>query len=178
VASRGRACVVVLVPGGHGIGRGLGTHIRSSGTGGARGSRVAARGGSRSGGILDLAVSSSARPGPSRVHEGYISALASQCVALPGSSGTRHGPAWTAAGTPGAPYGGKQGCAPTAASPRAAVRRIGLVPSKIVKILDYGAVYAGQRPAGPLVSARIQHALSEMNDGSRPIVRRRSRRYM
>lgn len=45
---------MVLVPGGHGIGRGLRTHIRSSGTGGACGSRVAARGGSRSGGILDL----------------------------------------------------------------------------------------------------------------------------
>jgi hypothetical protein len=42
------------VPGGHGIGRGLRAHIRSSGTGGACGSRVAARGGSRSGGILDL----------------------------------------------------------------------------------------------------------------------------
>ncbi len=54
MASRGRACVVVLVPGGHGIGRGLRTHIRSSGTGGACGSRVAAPGGSRSGGILDL----------------------------------------------------------------------------------------------------------------------------
>jgi hypothetical protein len=96
------------------------------------------------------AVSGSARPGPSWVHEGYIYALASHCAALPGSSGTRHGPAWTAAGTPGAPYGGKQGCAPTAASPRAAVRRIGLVPSKIVKILDYGTISAVQRPCeGP-----------------------------
>ena len=81
---------------------------------------------------MTWAVSGAARPGPSWVHEGYISALASQCAALPGSSGTRHGPAWTAAGTPGAPYGGKQACAPTAASPRAAVRRIGLVPSKMV----------------------------------------------
>jgi hypothetical protein len=54
VASRGRACAVVLVPGGHGIGRGLRTPIRSSGTGAACGSRVAAPGGSRSGGILDL----------------------------------------------------------------------------------------------------------------------------
>ena len=132
-----------------GIGRGLRTHIRSSGTGGACGSRVAARGGSRSGAFLTWAVSGSARPGPSWVHEGYISALASQCAALPRSSGTRHGPAWTAAGTPGAPYGGKQGYAPTAASPRAAVRRIGLVPSKMVKILAVGAVSTGQRPAGP-----------------------------
>ena len=101
------------------------------------------------GAFLTWAVSGSARPGPSWVHEGYIYALASQCAALPGSSGTRHGPAWTAAGTPGAPYGGKQGCAPTAASPRAAVRRIGLVPSKMVKILVAGAVSAGQPPAGP-----------------------------
>ena len=98
------------------------------------------------GAFLTPAVSGSARPCPSWVYEGYISALASQCAALPGSSGTRHGPAWTAAGTPGAPYGGKQGCAPTAASPRAAVRKIGLVPSKIVKILDYGTISAGQRP--------------------------------
>ena len=45
---------MVLVPGGHGIGRSLQTHIRSSGTDGACGSRVAARGGSRSGSILDL----------------------------------------------------------------------------------------------------------------------------
>ena len=118
------------------------------------------------GAFLTWAVSGSGRPGPSWVHEGSISALASQCAALPGSSGTRHGPAWTAAGTPGAPYGGKQGCAPTAASPRAAVRRIGLVPSKIVKILVIGAVSAGQRPADPVVSARIQHALFEGGGGS------------
>jgi hypothetical protein len=41
------------------------------------------------GAFLTWAVSGSARPGPSWVHEGYISALASQCAALPGSSGTR-----------------------------------------------------------------------------------------
>jgi hypothetical protein len=117
------------------------------------------------GAFLTRAVSSAARPGPSRVHEGDISAPASQCAASPGSSGTRHDPAWTAAGTPGAPYGGKQGCAPTAASPRAAVRRIGLIPSKIVKILAARAVSAGQRPEGAPVSARIQHAPSEMNPG-------------
>jgi hypothetical protein len=39
------------------------------------------------------------------------------------------------------------------------MRWISLVPSKIVKILAVGAVSAGQRPAGPVVSARIQHAL-------------------
>jgi hypothetical protein len=39
------------------------------------------------------------------------------------------------------------------------------VPSKIVKILAIGAVSAGQRPVAPLVSAPIQHALSEMNSG-------------
>jgi hypothetical protein len=110
-----------------------------------RAGRIQARGA-----FLTWAVSGSARPCPSWVHEGYISALASQCAALPGSSGTRHGPAWTAAGTPGAPYDGKQGCAPTAASPRAAVRRIELIPSKIVKILDYGTISAVQRPCeGP-----------------------------
>jgi len=95
------------------------------------------------GGILDLG-GQRLRPGPSWVHEGYIYALASQCAALPGSSGTRHGPAWTAAGTPGAPYDGKQGCAPTAASPRAAVRRIELIPSKIVKLMEVRAVSAGR----------------------------------
>jgi hypothetical protein len=46
------------------------------------------------------------------------------------------------------------------------IRWISLVPSKIVKILDYGAVSAGQRPVDPVVSARIQHALFEGNDGS------------
>ena len=146
MASRGRACVVVLVPGGHGIGRGLRTHIRSPGTGVACGSRVAARGGSRSEGILDLG-GQRLRPPRSIVGTRGVHFRPGQPVrGLAGSSGTRHGPAWTAAGTPGAPYGGKQGCAPTAASPRAAVRKIGLVPSKIVKILDYGTISAGQRP--------------------------------
>jgi hypothetical protein len=114
--------------------------------------RVASRraGGSRPGGILDLGGQRLRPPG---VHRGYTRgtfppwpASARPCR---GSSGTRHRPAWTAAGTPGAPYGGKQRCAPTAASPRAAVRRIGLVPSKMVKILVVGAVSASQRPAGP-----------------------------
>ena len=45
------------------------------------------------------------------------------------------------------------------------IRWISLVPSKMVKILAVGAVSAGQRPAGPPVSARIQHGLSEMNAG-------------
>ena len=40
------------------------------------------------------------------------------------------------------------------------------MPSKMVKILAVAAVYAAQRPAGPPVSARIQHAPSEMNVGS------------
>jgi hypothetical protein len=48
------------------------------------------------------------------------------------------------------------------------IRWISLVPSKIVKILELGAVSAGQRPADPVVSARIQHALFEGNDGFRP----------
>jgi hypothetical protein len=39
------------------------------------------------------------------------------------------------------------------------------VLSKMVKILAVRAVYAGQRLAGTVVSARIQHALSEMNAG-------------
>jgi hypothetical protein len=45
------------------------------------------------------------------------------------------------------------------------IRWISDVPSKIVKILAVRAVYAGQRPADPVVSARIQHAPSEMNVG-------------
>jgi hypothetical protein len=45
------------------------------------------------------------------------------------------------------------------------MRWISLVPSKMVKILAVRAVYAGQRPAGSVVSARIQHAPSEMNVG-------------
>jgi hypothetical protein len=48
------------------------------------------------------------------------------------------------------------------------IRWISLVPSKIVKILAVRAVSAGQRPIRPLVSARIKHALSEMNVGFRP----------
>jgi hypothetical protein len=43
------------------------------------------------------------------------------------------------------------------------MRWISEVPSKIVKIVDYRAVFAGQRPAGAVVSARIQHGLSEMS---------------
>jgi hypothetical protein len=43
------------------------------------------------------------------------------------------------------------------------IRWISDVPSKIVKILAVRAVYAGQRPVHPVVSARIQHALSEMH---------------
>jgi hypothetical protein len=41
------------------------------------------------------------------------------------------------------------------------IRWISDVPSKMVKIVDYGAVSAGQRPAGAVVSARIQHRISE-----------------
>ena len=137
------------------------------------------------GAFLTWAVSGSARPGPSWVHEGYISAPASQCAALPGSGGTRHGPAWTAAGTPCAPYGGKQGCAPTAASPRAAVRRIGLVPSKIVKILAVRAISAGQRPADPrgisTDSARPVRDECRFRVGPRPVsivYERTPRRYL
>jgi hypothetical protein len=37
------------------------------------------------------------------------------------------------------------------------IRWISDVPSKIVKIVDYRAVSAGQRPDDPVVSARIQH---------------------
>jgi hypothetical protein len=48
------------------------------------------------------------------------------------------------------------------------IRWISLVPSKMVKILEYVTVYAGQRPVGPVVSARIQHGLFEGNDGFRP----------
>jgi len=48
------------------------------------------------------------------------------------------------------------------------IRWISDVPSKIVKIVDYGAVSAGQRSVDPLVSARIQHGPSEGNDGLRP----------
>jgi hypothetical protein len=35
----------------------------------------------------------------------------------------------------------------------------------MVKIVDHVAVSAGQRPVGPVVSARIQHALFERNGG-------------
>jgi len=50
------------------------------------------------------------------------------------------------------------------------MRWISDVPSKIVKIVDLGAVCAVQRHADPVVSARIQHARSEMNNGSvRPV---------
>ncbi|MCW2929048.1 MAG: hypothetical protein JWM19_10 [Actinomycetia bacterium] len=50
------------------------------------------------------------------------------------------------------------------------IRWISDVPSKMVKILAVGAVSAGQRPARtPVVSARIQHALSETNSGFGPI---------
>jgi hypothetical protein len=48
------------------------------------------------------------------------------------------------------------------------IRWISDVPSKIVKIVDYGAVYAGQSPITPMVSARIQHGLFEGNDGFCP----------
>jgi hypothetical protein len=50
------------------------------------------------------------------------------------------------------------------------IRWISLVPSRIVKIVDYGTVSTGQRPARPVVSARIQHGLFEGNDVSdRPV---------
>jgi hypothetical protein len=52
------------------------------------------------------------------------------------------------------------------------MRWISEVPSKIVKILAIVAVYAGQRPAAPVVSARIQHAPPEMNAGARLILAR------
>ena len=58
-------------------------------------------------------------------------------------------------------------CRPVTARPMI-IRWISDVPSKMVKILAIGAVYAGQRPAGPLVSAWIQHALSETNSGFGP----------
>jgi hypothetical protein len=45
------------------------------------------------------------------------------------------------------------------------MRWISLVPSKMVKILAVRAVYTGQRAADAVVSARIQHALFEMNVG-------------
>jgi hypothetical protein len=48
------------------------------------------------------------------------------------------------------------------------MRWISDVPSKMVKIVDVEAVSAGQRPAAPVVSARIQHGLFEGNDGFRP----------
>ena len=48
------------------------------------------------------------------------------------------------------------------------IRWISKVPSKIVKIVDYRAVSTGQRPTAPVVSARIQHGLSEMNAGFHP----------
>jgi hypothetical protein len=41
------------------------------------------------------------------------------------------------------------------------MRCISLVPSKMVNIVDYVAVFAGQRPARAAVSARIQHGLFE-----------------
>ena len=47
------------------------------------------------------------------------------------------------------------------------MRWISEVPSKIVKIVDYGAVSAGHRPDGSRVSARIQHRLVESRDGFR-----------
>ena len=48
------------------------------------------------------------------------------------------------------------------------IRWISLVPSKMVKIVDYRAVSAGQPPVrGPWVSARIQHRLSEGGGRSR-----------
>jgi len=45
------------------------------------------------------------------------------------------------------------------------IRWISDVPSKIMKILAVRAVYAGQRPAALVVSARIQHAPTELNVG-------------
>jgi hypothetical protein len=47
------------------------------------------------------------------------------------------------------------------------MRWISEVPSKMVKIVDLMAVFAGQRPAWSVVSARVQHRLSERNDGFR-----------
>jgi pimeloyl-ACP methyl ester carboxylesterase len=67
-----------------GIGRGLRTHIRSSGTGGACGSRVAARGGSRSGGILDLG-GQRRRPPRSIVGTQGVHFRPGQSVVIPGS---------------------------------------------------------------------------------------------
>jgi hypothetical protein len=45
------------------------------------------------------------------------------------------------------------------------IRWISDVPSKMVKILAARAFSAGQRPATAVVSARIQHAPSEVNVG-------------
>ena len=48
-------------------------------------------------------------------------------------------------------------------------RWISDVPSKIVKILDYGAVFRRSATLpGAVVSARIQHRLFEGRDGFRP----------
>jgi hypothetical protein len=44
------------------------------------------------------------------------------------------------------------------------IRWVSLVPSKMVKIVDYTTVSAVQRPAGAVVSAQIQHGLSEGRD--------------
>jgi hypothetical protein len=40
-----------------------------------------------------------------------------------------------------------------------------MLDAKIWVIVDRAAVSAGQQPSALLVSARIQHALSRMNDG-------------
>ena len=45
------------------------------------------------------------------------------------------------------------------------IRWISLVPSKIVKILAIGAVYAGQRPAAPRGISTDSARLSETNSG-------------
>jgi hypothetical protein len=44
------------------------------------------------------------------------------------------------------------------------IRWISDVPSKMVKIVDYRAVSTGQRLSGAVVSAQIQHRLSEGRD--------------
>ena len=100
------------------------------------GSRVAARGGSRSGGILDLGGQRLRPPrsivGTRGVHFRHgqpVRGLAGVQwdTARSGLDGRRN---------PGRTVRRQTGLRATAASPRAAVRRIGLVPSKIVKILD------------------------------------------
>jgi hypothetical protein len=68
-------------------------------------------------------------------------------------------PGYTIGISAGQPY---RTSSPVTARPTI-IRWISNVASKIVKVLAVRAVYAGQRPVHPVVSARIQHALSEMH---------------